>query len=121
MSTAAQRQHLLRHGRKRSCIQDIVDFFVTIWHAVCPGVDLKEESFDAFQGLLVCVTAPHVSFRGARAEEQRVLGFKFAVLLPHGMAHHAQPRLCLALSPGSQEGICPGLALVQWGGLGCRG
>jgi hypothetical protein len=71
MRTAAQRQHLLRHGRKRSCVQGIVDFFVAIWHSVWPGIDLKEESFDAFQGLLVCVTAPQVSFRGARAVEQK--------------------------------------------------
>ncbi len=62
----------LRHGRKRSCVQGIVDFFETIWHAVWPCVDLKEESFDAFQGLLVCVTAPHVRFRGARAVEQKI-------------------------------------------------
>jgi hypothetical protein len=71
MSTAAQRQHLLRHSRKRSCVQGIVDFFVTIWHAVWPCVYLKEESFDALQGLLVCAR-PLMSFRRARAVEQKL-------------------------------------------------
>ena len=71
MRTAAQRQQLLRHGRQQRCVQGIIDFFVTIWHAVWPGVDLKEESINAFQGLLVCVAACHVSFRsGAGAVEQ---------------------------------------------------